>query len=94
MPGNNKTFDDIITMAFYNVILYFRLRLGNKSRKSQLLCFLSDLREIWYGGNFEMLITKGKPKLKSENDLSKKLQFSTDFSQNFTVYSEFKPISI
>ena len=31
-----------------------------------------------------MLITKSKPKLKLENDLSKKLQFSTDFSQNFT----------
>ena len=31
-----------------------------------------------------MLITKSKPKFKLENDLSKKLQFSTDFSQNFT----------
>ena len=33
-----------------------------------------------------MLITESKPKLKSENDLSKKLQFSTDFSQNFTEH--------
>ena len=39
------------------------------------------------GGNFEMLITKRKPKLKLENDLSKKLQFSTDFSQNYTKHS-------
>ena len=39
------------------------------------------------GGNFEMLITKSKPKLKLENDLSKKLQFSTDCSQNFTEHS-------
>ena len=31
-----------------------------------------------------MLITKSKPKLKLENDLSRKLQFSTDFSQKFT----------
>ena len=38
------------------------------------------------GCNFEMLITKSKPKLKSENDLSKKIQFSTDFSQNFTEH--------
>ena len=38
------------------------------------------------GGNFEILITKTKPKLKLENDLSKKLQFSTDFSQNFTEH--------
>ena len=36
------------------------------------------------GGNFEMLITKSKPKLKLENDLRKKLQFSTNFSQNCT----------
>ena len=28
-----------------------------------------------------------KPKLKLENDLSKKLQFSTDFSQNFTEHN-------
>ena len=38
------------------------------------------------GGNFEMLITKSKPKLKLENNLSKKLQFSTDFSQNVTKH--------
>ena len=31
--------------------------------------------------NFEMLITKRKPKLKLENDLSKKLQFYTDFAK-------------
>ena len=37
-------------------------------------------------GNFEMLVTKSKPKLKLENDLSKKLQFSTNFSQNFTEH--------
>ena len=37
-------------------------------------------------GNFEMLITKSKNKLKLENDLSKKFQFSTDFSQNFTEH--------
>ena len=48
--------------------------------------FLSDLLEIWYRGNFEMLITKTKSKLKLENDWSKKLQFSTDFSQNFAKY--------
>ena len=39
------------------------------------------------GGNFEMLIIKSKPKLKLENDLSKKLQFSIDFSQYFTEHS-------
>ena len=33
-----------------------------------------------------MPITKSKLKLKLENDLSKKLQFSTDFSQNFTEH--------
>ena len=58
-----------------------------KIKKSELLCFSSNLLEIWYKGNFEMLITKRRPKLKLENDLSKKMQFSTDFSQNYTKRS-------
>ena len=33
-----------------------------------------------------MLITKSEPKLRLENDLTKKTQFSTDFSQNFTEH--------
>ena len=33
------------------------------------------------GGTFEMLITKSKPKLKLENDLSKKFKFSTDLAK-------------
>ena len=32
------------------------------------------------GGNLEMLITKSNPKLRLENDLSRKMHFSTDFS--------------
>ena len=36
--------------------------------------------------NFEMLITKSNLKLRLENDLSRKMQFSTDFSQNFTEH--------
>ena len=43
--------------------------------------------EFGMGGNFEMLITKRKPKLKLENELSKKLQLSTDFSQNYSKHS-------
>ena len=39
------------------------------------------------GGNFEMLITKCNLKLRLENDLSRKMQFSTDFRQNFTEHS-------
>ena len=39
------------------------------------------------GGNSEVLITKRRPELKSDNDLSKNLQFSTDFSQNYTKHS-------
>ena len=38
------------------------------------------------GGNFEMLIKKSNPKLRLENDLSRKVPFSTDFSQNFTEH--------
>ena len=38
------------------------------------------------GANFEMLITKSNPKLRLENNLKRKMQFSTDFSQNFTKH--------
>ena len=37
-------------------------------------------------GNCEMLITKSNLKLRLKNDLSRKMQFSTDFSQNFTQH--------
>ena len=51
-----------------------------KSRKSELLCFLFDLLDIWYRGNCEMRITKRKPKLlKLENDLSKKIAIFNRF---------------
>ena len=33
-----------------------------------------------------MLITKSKPELRLENYLSEQMQFSTDFSQNFTEH--------
>ena len=38
------------------------------------------------GGNFEMLITKRNPNLRLENDLSRKMQISTNFSQNVTEH--------
>ena len=50
LPDNNKTSDDVMTMTFYDVILYFKLHLGRKCRKLQHFCFLSDLLEIWYRG--------------------------------------------
>ena len=46
-----------------------------------LMCLIFGI-----GGNLEMLITKSKPKLRLENDLSEKMQFSTNFSQNFTEH--------
>ena len=49
--------------------------------------FLSICLKFDLAGNFEMLITKRGPKLKLENDLSKKIHFSTDFSQNYTIHS-------
>ena len=72
---------------FYDVILYFRLCLGKKVENPYFFVFYPIYLKFGIGGNFEMLITKSKPKLKLENDLSKKLQFSTDFSQTFTEYS-------
>ena len=48
--------------------------------------FIPNCLKFCIGGNFEMLITKGNPKLRLENDLSRKMQFSTDFSQNVTEH--------
>ena len=38
------------------------------------------------GGYVEMLITKSNPKLRLGNNLSRKVQFSTNFSQHFTEH--------
>ena len=66
---------------FYDVVLYFRLSLSKKVENLNFFVFYPICVKFGIGGNFEMLITKSKPELKSENDLSKKLQFSTDFSK-------------
>ena len=57
---------------------------GRKTENPNFFVFYLICLKFGIGGNFEMLITKIKCKLKLENDWSKKLQFSTDFSQNFT----------
>ena len=69
LPENNKTFDDIMTITSSCIFCSFRIE---NSRKSELLCFSSNLIEIWYGGNFEMRITKRRLKLKLENVFSQK----------------------
>ena len=76
-----------LPLCFYDVILYFRLFLGQKKVENpNFFVFYPICLKFAIGGNCEVLITKSKPKLKSENDLSKTLQFSTDFSQNFTEH--------
>ena len=57
-----------------------------KAENPNFFVFYPICLKFGTGGNFEMLITKSKPKLKLENDLRKKLQFSTDFSQGFTQH--------
>ena len=49
LTGNNKTFDDVMTMTFYDVIFYLgsvRVRV-EKSKSLELRCFSSSLVEIW-----------------------------------------------
>ena len=59
---------------FHDVILYFRLRLGTeKVENPNFFVFYPICLKFGTGGNFEMLITKSKPKLKLENDLRKNL---------------------
>ena len=38
------------------------------------------------GSNFEMLITKRNPKLRLDDNFSRKMQVSTDFSQIYTEH--------
>ena len=72
--------------SFYDVILYFGLCSAKKGENLNFFVFNPTCLKFGIGGNFEMLITKSNPKLRLENDLSRKLQFSTDFSQNFTEH--------
>ena len=53
-----------------------------KVKNPNFFVFYPVCLKFGIGGIFEMLITKSKPKLKLENDMSKKFKFSTDFSQN------------
>ena len=57
-----------------------------KAENPNFFVFYPICLKFGIGSYVEMLITKSKPNLKLENDLSKKLQFSTDFSQNFTEH--------
>ena len=75
LPGNNKIFDEVVNYdAFMTSCILGSLWVEN-SRKSELLCFSSNFLEIWYRGNFEMLITERKPKLNSGKDLGKNCNF-------------------
>ena len=68
-------------------MLYFWLRTGKKKIENpNFFVFYPICLKFDILGNFEILITKSKPKLKFENDLSKKLHFSIDFCQNFTEH--------
>ena len=64
---------------FYDVILYFRLCSTKKVENPNFFVFKPICLKFDTGGNFEMLITKSNPKLKLENDLSRKMQFFNNF---------------
>ena len=55
---------------FYDVVLYFRLCLCKKVENPNFFVFYLICLKFGIGGNFEMLITKSRPKLELENDLS------------------------
>ena len=61
--------------------------LGKKVENPNFVVFHPISLKFGTGGNFEMLITKTKRKLKLENDLRKTMQFFTDLSQNYTKHS-------
>ena len=65
-------------MTFYDVILYFGLYLAKKVENPNVFVFNTICLKFSIGGNFEMLITKRNTKLRLDNNLSRKMQFSTD----------------
>ena len=58
-----------------------------KVENSNFFVFNPICLKFGIGVNFEMLITKSNPELKLDNNLSRKMQFSINFSQNFTEHS-------
>ena len=61
--------------------------MGKKVENPNFFVFHPICLRFGIGGNFEMLVTKRKPKLKQENDLKKKMHFCTDFGQNYNKRS-------
>ena len=72
---------------FYDVILHLVSVQVKKVENPNFFVFHLICLRFGIGGNFEMLVTKRKPKLKLENDFKKQMQFCTDFSQNYTKHS-------
>ena len=57
-----------------------------KVENPNFIVFNSIFLKFGIEGNFEMLITKSNLKLRLDNNLIRKMQVSTDFSQNFTEH--------
>ena len=60
--------------------------MAKKVENPNFFVFNTICLKFGIGGNFVMLIIKSNPKLRLDNNLSRKMQFSTDFSQNFTEH--------
>ena len=63
-----------------------------KAQNPNLFVFHPNYFKFGREGNFEMIMAKRKPKLKLENNLSRKLQFADDFKENFTEHSSTKAL--
>ena len=61
--------------------------LVEKIENPNFFVFHTTCLKFGTGGDFEMLATKIKPKLKLGKDFFQNKQFSTDFSQNYAKYS-------
>ena len=60
--------------------------MAKKAENPNFFVFNPIFLKFGIGGNFEMLNTKSNPKLRLDNNLSRKIHFSTDFSQSFTEH--------
>ena len=64
---------------FYDVSLYFSLCLGKNVENTNFFVYYPICLKFCTEGKFEMLIIKRQPKLKLENDLSKKIAIFYQF---------------
>ena len=80
LPGNNKTFHDVMIMTFlYSSYILGSVQVKKIVENRNFVVFYRICFKFGIGSTFVMLITIRRPKLKLKNDLSKKIAIFYQF---------------